>query len=245
MTLRNLKVNKSTGLDRIPARILKLASDIIAPSLTFIFNLSLATGICIDDWKRARVTPIYKSEDKMKCENYRPISILPIISQVFEREVFRQVYQYLSENSLLSRFQSGFRPKYSTLSVLIQMYDEWFQNMDDGNSNCVVFLDVQKAFDSINHEILLRKMHDCFGVVGTEMEWFKSYLTNREQQCIVNGQISSPKKMFVEFRGVLLYINHMPESLKFCIPSMYADETEIYASDKDCDELVNIINHDL
>ena len=79
MTLRNLQANKSTGLDRIPAKILKLASGIIAPSLTFIFNLSLATGIYVDDWKRARVTPIYKSEDKRKCENYRPISILSII----------------------------------------------------------------------------------------------------------------------------------------------------------------------
>jgi hypothetical protein len=95
MTLRNLKANKYTGLDKIPVKILKLASDIIAPSLTFIFNLSLATGIYVDDWKHARVTPIYKSEDiKKKCENYRPISILPIISKVFGREVFRQLYHY-------------------------------------------------------------------------------------------------------------------------------------------------------
>ena len=119
LTLNNLKSNKSTGLD------LKLSSDIIAPSLAFIFNLSLETGIYVDDWKRARVLPIYKAEDKRKCENYRPISILPIVSKVFEREVFNQVYRYLSENSLLSRFQSGFRPKHSTLSALIQMCDDW------------------------------------------------------------------------------------------------------------------------
>ena len=100
MTLRNLKANKSTGLDKIPAKILKLASDIIAPSLTYIFNLSLATGIYVDDWKRARVTLIYKSEDKKKCENYRPISILPIISKVFGREVFRQLYHYTSLRTL-------------------------------------------------------------------------------------------------------------------------------------------------
>jgi hypothetical protein len=139
------EANKSTGLDKIPAKILKLASDIIAPSLTFIFNLSLATEIYVDDWKRARVTPIYKYEDKKKCENYRPISILPIIRKVFGREVFRQLYHYLYENSLLSRYQSGFRPKHSTLSELIQMCDEWLQNMDNGNLNCVVFLDVRKA----------------------------------------------------------------------------------------------------
>jgi hypothetical protein len=84
----NLKVNKSTGLDKIPANVLRLSADIIAPSLTCIFNLSLDTGIYVDDWKRARVIPIYKSEDRRKCENYRPISILPIVSKIFEREVF-------------------------------------------------------------------------------------------------------------------------------------------------------------
>ena len=94
-----------------------------------------------------------------------------------------------------SRFQSGFRPKHSTLSALIQMCDEWLQNMDDGKLNCVVFLDVRKAFVSINHEIPLQKMHDYFGIIGKELEWFKSYLTNREQQCTVNGQTSSPKKI--------------------------------------------------
>ena len=142
LTLRNLKSNKSTGLDEIPANIPKLSSDIIAPSLTHIFNLSPETGIYVDDWKRARVIPIYKAEDKRKCENYRPISIMPVVSKVFERAVFNQVYRYLCENSLLSRFQSGFRPKHSTLSTLIQMCDDWLQNMDNSNLNCVVFLDV-------------------------------------------------------------------------------------------------------
>ena len=131
------------------------------------------TGIYVDDWKGARVIPIYKAEDKRKCEKYRPISIFPVVSKVFEREVFNQVYRYLSENSLLSRFQSEFRPKHSTLSALIQMCDDWLQNMDNGNLNCVVFLDVQKAFDSVNHEILLNKMHEYFGMSGTQLKWFK------------------------------------------------------------------------
>ena len=90
--MKNLKANKSTGLDAIPAKILKLAAHIIAPSLTYIFNLSLQSGIYVNDWKRARVTSIFKSEDKSKCENYRPISILSIVSKVFEKEVFRQMY---------------------------------------------------------------------------------------------------------------------------------------------------------
>ena len=95
--LNNLKANKSnklTGLDKIPAKILKLSAEIIAPSLTYIFNLSLASGIYINEWKRARVTPIYKSEDKTKCENYRPISILPVIIKVLEKEIFRQLWLF-------------------------------------------------------------------------------------------------------------------------------------------------------
>ena len=84
--LKNLKANKSTGLDAIPAKILKLTAHIIAPSLTYNFNLSLQSGIYVNDWKRARVTPIFKSEDKSKCENYRPISILSIVSKVFKKK---------------------------------------------------------------------------------------------------------------------------------------------------------------
>ena len=110
-------------------------------------------------------------------------------------KVFNQVYCYLCENSLLYRLESEFRPKHSTLSALIQMCDGWLQNMHNGNLNCIVFLDVQKAFDSVNHEILLNKMHEYFGMSGTQLKWFESYSSNREQQCMVNGQISLPKNI--------------------------------------------------
>ena len=96
MNLSNLKVSKATGMDNLPAKILKISSYLIAPSLTVIFNMSLKSGIYIDEWKMARVIPIYKSENRSKCEKYPPISILPIISKVFEREVFNQIYRYLT-----------------------------------------------------------------------------------------------------------------------------------------------------
>ena len=111
-------------------------------------------------------------------ENYRPISISPIINKCFEKEVFRQVYSYLTDNNLLSKYQSGFRPKHSKLSTLIQMCNDWLNNMDKGKINCVVFLDIRKAFDSDNHE-----------------SWLDSYLKDTEQQCVVNGKISYPKKI--------------------------------------------------
>ena len=126
-SLRGLKANKTTGLDKIPPKILKISARIVAPFLTYILTLSLATGIYIDDWKRARVTPIFKSGDRRQCANYRPISILSAVRKVFEKEVFRQVYGYLTENCMLSKFQSGVRPKHCTVTALIQMCDEMYQ----------------------------------------------------------------------------------------------------------------------
>ena len=95
------------------------STEIISPSLTWIFNLSIETGIYVEEWEKAWVLTISKTEDRQKWENYRPISILPIISKIFERSVFNQLYKYLNENSLLSKYQSGFRPKNSTLSALL------------------------------------------------------------------------------------------------------------------------------
>ena len=140
-----------------------------------------------------KIIPIYKSEDRKKCENYRPISILPVISKVFESEIFNQLYEYLNENTLLSDCQCGFRPKYGTNAALIKMCDLWQSHIDKGELNGVVFLDIRKAFDSINHEILLKKLGDQFAIYGDELKWFSSYLNNRMQVCYVNGQTSAPK----------------------------------------------------
>ena len=251
--LRNLKISKSTGIDNIPAIALKLSAEVIGPSLTWIYNLSIKTGIYVDEWKKAWVMPIFKSDDRQRCENYRPISILPIVSKILERSVFNQIYKFLNDNSLLSKHQSGFRPKHSTLTTLIHMCDTLYENMDNGQLSGVVFLDIRKAFDSIDHTILLQKMNDQFGIKNVELDWFKSYLTNREQACIVNGAMSSPKTIVC---GVpqgsilgpllfLLYINDLPECLEKTSPHLYADDTQISTSAKTIEELTENLNNDL
>ena len=150
--------------------------------------------------------PIYKSEDRSKCENYRPISILPVVSKIFEKEIFQQLYSYLSANSLISKFQSGFRPKHSSLTLLLQMCDEWLKNMDEGKITGLVSLDIKKAFDSINHQILMSKMKDQFGIRENELNWFTSYLTDRQQVCCVNDLIFHPARFPLFLAGNIFNI---------------------------------------
>ena len=142
---------------------------------------------------------------------------------------------------MLSKFQSGFHPKHSTVTALIQMCDKWLENMDNGKLKGVIFLDIKKAFNSINHGILLNKMKIRFGISSIELKWFESYLSNREQRCCINEQLSSKKTITC---GVpqgsilgplffLLYINDLPECLRSTAPCMYADDTRIFTSSFD------------
>ena len=228
--LANLKISKSTGIDNIPSKALKIAANIIGPSLTWIFNLSIKTGIYVDEWKKARVVPIYKSGNRQKCENYRPISILPIISKILERSVFNQIYKFLNDNLVFLNTSQAF-----------------------GQIEYVVLLDIRKAFDSINHTILLHKMKVQFGITNFELDWFSSYLTNREQVCLVNGITSAPKKIVCgvpqgSFQGpllFLLYINDLPDCLDKTTPCLYEDDTQIFSAAKDLENLTENINHDM
>ena len=230
----------------------KISAEIISPSLAWIFNLCIKTGVYIDNWKKAWVIPAYKSEKRKKCENYRLIDILPIISKIFERSVSNQLYEFLNSNSLLSKHQCGFRPKNSTLAALIQMCDAWYENMDNGELNGAVFVDI-KAFDFINHGILFHKMKEQFGISNNELKLFESYLSDREQVTFVNGVMSSSKRIVC---GVpqgfilgpllfLLYIRDLPDCLEKSTPCLYADDTQIFSSAKDCEELNANLNHDL
>ena len=192
-----INLSKSTGVDNIPARVLKLSAEMITPSLTGIFNFSIKTRIYVDEWKKAWVLLIFKSDDRQTWENinYRPILILSNISKICERPVFKQLYNFLSENYLLSKYQFGFRPKSSTLSALKQMCDAWQASMDCGDVSAVVSVDIRKAFDSISHNILLRKMVEQLAVSNVELKWFASYISKREQTCFVNGTTSTSKKI--------------------------------------------------
>ena len=142
---------KVTGLDSISARLLRECPDLISKSLTRIFNQSIVTGIFPDEWKNARITPLFKNAGKrIDPSNYRPISIIPVV----ERIIYDQLHNYLVANNLLSSHQSGFRSLHSTVTTLLEATDSWSLNIDRGFVNTIVFLDLKKAFDTVDHNIL-------------------------------------------------------------------------------------------
>ncbi len=249
-----MKINtsKATGHDRISPKLLKDSADIIAESLTVIFNKSMETGIFPDDLKVACISPIYKGESKTECSNYRPISVISVVAKVFEKLVSGQLMEYLETYQLLSECQAGFRKRSSTVTSLLTNTNQWYINMDKGLLNSVIFLDLKKAFDCVDHAILIEKLRK-FGCVGNTLNWFKSYLTNRKQMCKVNQTTSKCRTVSC---GVpqgsnlgpilfLLYVNDLPNCLKSTTASMFADDTNLTASGSTSTELYNKLNNDL
>ena len=133
----------------------------------------VAVGIIPDDQKCARVTPLFKQVEASDLNNYRPISVISVKAKVLERIVYDQSYNFLSNEDIISTHQSGFRSSHSTLTALLEATDNWAFNIDRGNVNAVVFLDLKKAFDTADHDILLSKMN-LYGIQGIALDWFRS-----------------------------------------------------------------------
>jgi hypothetical protein len=218
--LSSLQEGKAMGLDEIPAKLLKCAASVISDSLCNLFNCSIATGVFPDDWKIAKVKPLHKGDAKDLLNNYRPISVLSAVSKIFERIVYDQLQAYLNENGLIYDKQSGFRPVHSTTSALLDVTTEWLSNMDKGQLNSVVFLDLAKAFDTVDHEILLSELQ-IYGVDSMSLNWFKSYLFDRKQKCSVNGLVSNERSLLCgvpqgSILGPLLFLFTLMTFLLVC-----------------------------
>ena len=148
--LHSLKVNKAAGLDKIPARLLKDAEMELAPSITYLVNKSISDGIVPDLWKVARVTPLHKSDDKLQVENYRPISVLPVLSKVVGSLVHSQLNAHLHQLDFLYQHQYGFRREHSTEQAITQLNNWVLESTDEGKVTGLLFIDISKAFDSLN-----------------------------------------------------------------------------------------------
>ena len=166
-----------TGPDGIANFFLKAGLPILAESLCDIFNHSLATGVFPDCWKVARVAPIFKNGEQTDRSNYRPICVLPVLSRVLEKLVDNQLCECLDENKHLILHQSGLRSLHSVVTSLSNNTNDWYVNIDNGKYTAMVFIDFKKAFDTVNHQILLAKLKK-YGIDSLEYLWFQSYLEN-------------------------------------------------------------------
>ena len=172
--------NSASGYDELPASILKQCSDSYLEPLTLLINLSISRGIVLDKLKIARVIPIFKGEDEQLVQNYRPISVLPFFSKKFEKIVATYVIEFLEDNSVFYNYQFGFRKSHSTSHAIITLVERVSKALDMGKYVVGVFLDLNKAFDTVDHTILLRKLEQ-YGIRGKTLRWFESYLSNRTQ----------------------------------------------------------------
>ncbi|MCP3901151.1 MAG: reverse transcriptase family protein, partial [Desulfobacteraceae bacterium] len=185
-----LDSSKSYGPDGISPIFIKEGSNKLIWALQKLFQLSISKAMVPDSFKKANVVPIHKKQHKTLVENYRPISLLSILSKIFEKIVFKYLFNYFKDNFILSLFQSGFQPGISTVTQLLEVYHHFCKAVDDNKEIRVVFLDISKAFDRVWHKGLLFKLKQC-GIGGKMFEWFVDYLENRFQRVVINGQASS------------------------------------------------------
>ena len=195
-TAHKLKSKSSFGHDEISTKLLKQTINNITLPITHIVDRSFITGIVPDQMKVAKVVPVFKSSDRSSIKNYRPISLLTSFSKLLEKIMYDKVMNFLNANNILYEHQYGFRAKHSTMHPIMHFINHCAEatNKDPSEYTLAVFCDLSKAFDVINHKILLHKLKS-YGIRGLANDWFSSYLSNRTQFVEIDGQNSSRKQI--------------------------------------------------
>ena len=249
---KSLQANKSPGIDEVDINVVQSAYEIIRPLLFHIFDLSLKQGIFPSDMKIAKVTPIFKSGEKDDPGNYRPISVLPCFSKILEKIMYNRLYEYFTNNDILYKKQFGFQRKHSTEHALLELIDKISDSFEKDEFTIGVFIDLSKAFDTVDHNILTAKL-ERYGVTDKNLDWFKNYLTGRKQ-CISYGDLTTTAKKIEcgvpqgSILGPLLfliYVNDLHNASKVLDFILFADDTNLFYSNKNLKTLFEIVNNEL
>ena len=250
--ISKLKTRKASGPNSIPTVILKQFNNEISNILSDLFNLSFSTGVFPDILKTSSVLPLFKKGSKLSCGNYRPISLLSNISKLFEKLMYSRLYSFLKIYNCLNELQFGFQANHSTAHALLSITEKIRNALDTDHFACGVFIDLRKAFDTVDHKILVKKL-EHYGSRGIPKHWFSSYLSNRKQFVSINGFKSSLKQITC---GVpqgsvlgpllfLIYINDLSFSVKHSTVYHFADDTNLLCINKSLKSLCKQINYDL
>ena len=240
---QSLDANKAHGYDGISIRMLKLGSPSIIKPLSIIFQNCLESSAFPDDWKKGNIVPVHKKSSKQLVNNYRPVSLLPICSKIFEKVIFDSIFNFMIQNNLLNSCQSGFRPSDSCINQLISITHNIYRAFDANPSLEVrgVFLDLSKVFDKVWHKGLVYKLKSI-GINGNALQLIESFLHSRRQRVVLNGQSSSwlsirasvPQGSVLGPLLFLIYINDLPEGLNSEV-KLFADDTSLFS-------IVNCVN---
>ena len=244
--LSKLNPGKAAGPDGLTSRILKELHTEIAPILADIYNASLSEGVVPTDWKNAFVTPVYKKGPKSKAENYRPISLTCICCKVLEHIITSNIMSHLDKNNILFHNQHGFRSRVSCETQLIQFTQDLYDTLNQGGQTDVIVMDFSKAFDKVDHQMLLLKLLRL-GINGRVVTWIQSFLSNRSQSVVLDGEHSDscpvlsgvPQGSVLGPCLFLMYTNDIPDSIKSNI-RLFADDTIMYltiSTQDDCHAL--------